>query len=187
MNINEEGKYYASMVRKFRTEYKSKNLHGFCKDQKVSYTKMLHCLRNDSCNHLFLHIAHKKIRITFAADLKLGSKWKIRQRRQKSITLPSSVSTRCMVVVVLSNNWIKSSTFVGMNDEMKLRLAYAEIARLKEEMATANRGQVDLVAHDQALRQILNVSVRKTASSISKPPIQREVGWNKNITFASVF
>ena len=48
MNINEEGKYYASMVRKFRTEYKSKNLHGFCKDQNVSYTKMLHCLRNDS-------------------------------------------------------------------------------------------------------------------------------------------
>ena len=44
MNINEEGKYYASMVRKFRTEYKSKNLHGFCKEQKVSYTKMLHCL-----------------------------------------------------------------------------------------------------------------------------------------------
>lgn len=48
MNINEEGKYYASMVRKFRTEYKSKNLHGFCKEQKVSYTKMLHCLRSDS-------------------------------------------------------------------------------------------------------------------------------------------
>ena len=48
MNINEEGKYYAAIVRKFRTEYKSKNLHGFCKDQKVSYTKMLHCLRNDS-------------------------------------------------------------------------------------------------------------------------------------------
>lgn len=63
-----------------------------------------------------------------------------------------------------------------MNDEMKLRLVYAEIARLKEEMATANRGQVDLVAHDQVLRQILNVSVRKTASSISKPPIQRKVG-----------
>lgn len=39
MNINEEGKYYASMVRKFRTEYKSKNLHVFCKDPKVSYTK----------------------------------------------------------------------------------------------------------------------------------------------------
>lgn len=33
MNINEEGKYYASMVRKFRTEYKSKSLHGFCKEQ----------------------------------------------------------------------------------------------------------------------------------------------------------
>lgn len=39
MNINEEGKYYVSMVRKFRTEYKSKNLHGFSKEQKVSYTK----------------------------------------------------------------------------------------------------------------------------------------------------
>ena len=48
MNINEQGKYYASMVRKFRTEYKSKNLQGFCRDQKVSYNKMLHCLRNDS-------------------------------------------------------------------------------------------------------------------------------------------
>lgn len=48
MIINEEGKYYASMARKFRTEYKSKNLHGFCKEQNVSYTKMLHCLRNDS-------------------------------------------------------------------------------------------------------------------------------------------
>ena len=48
MNIKEEGKYYASMVRKFRTEYNSKNLHGFCKEQKVSYTKMLHCLRDDS-------------------------------------------------------------------------------------------------------------------------------------------
>ena len=34
MNINEEGKYYASMVHKFRTEYKSKNLRGFCKEKK---------------------------------------------------------------------------------------------------------------------------------------------------------
>lgn len=31
---------------------------------------------------------------------------------------------------------LKSSTFVGMNDEMKLRLAYAEIARLKDDLAT---------------------------------------------------
>ena len=44
MNINEEGKYYASRVRKFRTEYNIKSLHWFCKEQKVSYTKMLHCL-----------------------------------------------------------------------------------------------------------------------------------------------
>ncbi len=35
------------MVRKFRTEYNSKNLRGFCKEQKVSYTKMLHCIRDD--------------------------------------------------------------------------------------------------------------------------------------------
>lgn len=37
---------------------------------------------------------------------------------------------------------------MDMNDEMKLRLAYAEIARLKEEMATANRGNIDILAHD---------------------------------------
>ena len=48
MNINEEGKYYASMVRKFRIEYNSKNLRGFCKEQTVSYTAMLHCIRDDS-------------------------------------------------------------------------------------------------------------------------------------------
>lgn len=48
MNINEEGKYYASMIRKFRTEYMSKNLHGFSFKKNVSYTKLLHCLRNDS-------------------------------------------------------------------------------------------------------------------------------------------
>lgn len=39
-----------------------------------------------------------------------------------------------------------------MTNEMKLCLIYAEIARLKEDLATANRGQVDLFAHDQALR-----------------------------------
>lgn len=48
MNIHEEGEYYLSLVRKFRTEYNSKNLGLFCRDQKVSYSKMLHCLRNDS-------------------------------------------------------------------------------------------------------------------------------------------
>ena len=49
MNINEEGKYYASMVRKFRTEYNSKDLQGFCRNHRVSYTKMVHCLRQGSC------------------------------------------------------------------------------------------------------------------------------------------
>lgn len=48
MNIREEGKYYVSMVRKFREEYNSKGLWQFCKDQKVSYNKMLHCLQSDS-------------------------------------------------------------------------------------------------------------------------------------------
>lgn len=48
MNINEEGKYYASMVRKYRSEYGGKDLTRFCREQKLSYTKMLHCLRNDS-------------------------------------------------------------------------------------------------------------------------------------------
>jgi len=48
MNKNKEGKYYASMVRKFRTEYNSKNLHRFCKEQNVSYIKKLHCLRDIS-------------------------------------------------------------------------------------------------------------------------------------------
>ena len=37
MNINEEGKYYASMIRKFRTEYMSKNLHGFSKKKCKLY------------------------------------------------------------------------------------------------------------------------------------------------------
>lgn len=36
------------MVRKFREEYNSKCLWQFCKDQKVSYNKMLHCLKSDS-------------------------------------------------------------------------------------------------------------------------------------------
>ena len=35
MNINEEGKYYASMVRKFRTEYKSKNFMGSVKSKLI--------------------------------------------------------------------------------------------------------------------------------------------------------
>ena len=35
MNINEEDKYYASKVRKFRTEYKSKTFMGFVKNKLV--------------------------------------------------------------------------------------------------------------------------------------------------------
>ena len=64
MNINEEGKYYASMVRKFRTEYKSKNLHGFCKEQKVSYTKMLLTLTMRHPSWIFLFFGGRIV--TFA-------------------------------------------------------------------------------------------------------------------------
>lgn len=46
MNAKEEGAFYADMVKKFRSEYGSKNLTKFCRDQKVSYNKMLHCLRD---------------------------------------------------------------------------------------------------------------------------------------------
>ena len=55
MNINEEGKYYASMVRKFRTEYKSKNLHGFCKEQKSKLYQDASLLANDSYRKIKKH------------------------------------------------------------------------------------------------------------------------------------
>jgi len=48
MNNKKEGEYYSQMVRRFRNEYGGKNLQDFCMKEKVSYTKMLHCLRNDS-------------------------------------------------------------------------------------------------------------------------------------------
>jgi hypothetical protein len=48
MNSKKEGEYYSQMVRKYREEYGGKNLHDFCIKEKVSYPKMLHCLRTDS-------------------------------------------------------------------------------------------------------------------------------------------
>ena len=48
MNSKKEGEYYSQMVRKYREEYGGTNLHSFCIKEKVSYTKMLHCLRTDS-------------------------------------------------------------------------------------------------------------------------------------------
>lgn len=36
------------MVRRYKNEYGGKNLQEFCIKEKVSYTKMLHSLRNDS-------------------------------------------------------------------------------------------------------------------------------------------
>ena len=48
MNNKKEGDYYSQMVRRFRNEYGGEDLQAFCIKEKVSYTKMLHCLRSDS-------------------------------------------------------------------------------------------------------------------------------------------
>ena len=43
-----EEQEYASMVQKYRSEYGGRNLRCFCLEHKVSYQKMLHCLRRES-------------------------------------------------------------------------------------------------------------------------------------------
>ena len=48
MNNKKEGEYYSQMVRRYKNEYGGENLQEFCIKEKVSYTKMLHCLRNES-------------------------------------------------------------------------------------------------------------------------------------------
>ena len=48
MNTKKEGEYYSQMVRRYKNEYGGENLQAFCIKEKVSYTKMLHCLRNES-------------------------------------------------------------------------------------------------------------------------------------------
>ncbi len=49
MNLkNKEGSYYASKVRLFLNEYGGIDLQEFCKAEKVSYTKMCHCLGRPS-------------------------------------------------------------------------------------------------------------------------------------------
>ena len=56
MNNKKEGEYYSQMVRRFRNEYGGENLQDFCIKEKVSYTKMLHCLRSDSyCKPQYRH------------------------------------------------------------------------------------------------------------------------------------
>lgn len=47
MNNKKEGEYYYQMVRKYKDEYGGKNLKEFCIKEKVSYSKMLNCLRYD--------------------------------------------------------------------------------------------------------------------------------------------
>jgi len=48
MNDKKEGEYYSQMVRRYKNEYGGESLQEFCVKEKVSYTKMLHCLRNES-------------------------------------------------------------------------------------------------------------------------------------------
>lgn len=48
MNNKKEGEYYSQMIRRYKNEYGGGNLQEFCIKEKVSYTKMLHCLRNES-------------------------------------------------------------------------------------------------------------------------------------------
>lgn len=43
MNIVDKGKFYASMVRKFKSEGGQRSLQLFCAAEKISYLKMLHC------------------------------------------------------------------------------------------------------------------------------------------------
>lgn len=47
-NQNKEGNFYASKVRLFFNEYGGIDLEEFCKAERVSYTKMCHCLGRPS-------------------------------------------------------------------------------------------------------------------------------------------
>lgn len=58
MNINDEGKFYASMVRKYKSEGGQRSLQQFCAAEKISYLKMLHCTVRE--NYRFSQKAPKK-------------------------------------------------------------------------------------------------------------------------------
>lgn len=47
-NPKKEGSFYAAKVRLFLNEYGGINLEEFCKAERVSYTKMCHCLGRPS-------------------------------------------------------------------------------------------------------------------------------------------
>ena len=47
-NQKQEGSFYAAKVRLFLSEYGGINLEDFCKAERVSYTKMCHCLGRPS-------------------------------------------------------------------------------------------------------------------------------------------
>ena len=47
-NQKKEGSFYAGKVRLFLNEYGGIDLEEFCKAERVSYTKMCHCLGRPS-------------------------------------------------------------------------------------------------------------------------------------------
>ena len=47
-NQKKEGSFYAAKVRLFLNEYGGTDLEEFCKAERVSYTKMCHCLGRPS-------------------------------------------------------------------------------------------------------------------------------------------
>ena len=59
------------------------------------------------------------------------------------------------------------SNFMSMNDDMKLRLAYAEIARLKDALSESNRGQITLSLTMLNCVPTSIVSEKRTGSSLN--------------------
>lgn len=50
MNVKGEEQYFIGVIEKFHDEYGCKNLTEFCREQKVSYDKMVHYMRKHLCS-----------------------------------------------------------------------------------------------------------------------------------------
>jgi len=66
MNTKKEGEYYSQMVRRYKNEYGGENLQEFCIKEKVSYTKMLHCLSWESFVYLLEGIVLRDRKVPFS-------------------------------------------------------------------------------------------------------------------------
>ena len=107
MNKNEEDKYYASMVRKFRTEYNSKNLHRFCKEKKVSYIKKLYCLRD---------ISYRKSRIKPVASEAEEGLHSLMVDMPALVAIDLSIFSRVSLLdILLDNIGVKFGTKVSLH------------------------------------------------------------------------